>query len=71
MRIIDADALLDDCIFSSKEFEKMMREFIGDAPTIEPEYRCRICNRLNNIKIYDYYCPECGIKMKEVIINDK
>lgn len=37
MRLIDADALLDDCVFSSKEFEKFMREFIGDAPTIELE----------------------------------
>ena len=31
------------------------------------EYRCRICKSLNNIRVYDYYCPKCGTKMREVI----
>ena len=35
MRLIDADALLADCIFSSPQFEKGMRKFIADAPTID------------------------------------
>ena len=33
-RLIDANALLDDCIFSDKGLEKFMYEFIGDAPTV-------------------------------------
>ena len=33
-RLIDADALLDDLLFPSKQFEQGMRELIGDAPTI-------------------------------------
>lgn len=35
-RLIDADALLDDLLFPSKQFEQGMRELIGDAPTIIP-----------------------------------
>lgn len=35
-RLIDADALLDDLLFPSKQFERGMRELIGDAPTIIP-----------------------------------
>lgn len=77
MRLIDADALLDDCIFSSEAFEKGMREFIGDAPTIEERkkgkwevidevpprrYGCSICKKLS---WYQYnYCPNCGAKME-------
>ena len=33
-RLIDADALLDDLLFPSKQFEQGMRELIGDAPTV-------------------------------------
>lgn len=45
MRLIDADALLADCVFSSPQFEKGMREFIADAPTIDavPVVRCKDC----------------------------
>lgn len=35
-RLIDADALLDDLLFPSKQFEQGMRELIGDAPTVIP-----------------------------------
>lgn len=54
MRLIDADALFDDCVFSSEAFEKGMREFIGDAPTIE--------ERKKGKWIWDdegYHCSEC------------
>lgn len=33
-RLIDANALLDDCVFSDKGLEKFMYEFIEDAPTV-------------------------------------
>ena len=33
-RLIDADALFDDLLFPSKQFEQGMRELIGDAPTV-------------------------------------
>ena len=35
-RLIDADALLDDLLFPSKQFEQGMKALIGDAPTIIP-----------------------------------
>lgn len=35
-RLIDADALLDDCIFSDEGFKRGMYAFIGDASTIIP-----------------------------------
>ena len=35
-RLIDADALFDDLLFPSKQFEQGMRELIGDAPTVVP-----------------------------------
>ena len=35
-RLIDADAFLQDLLFPSKEFERGMRELVGDAPTIIP-----------------------------------
>ena len=35
-RLIDADELLDDCIFSDEWFKRGMYAFIGDAPTIIP-----------------------------------
>lgn len=35
-RLIDADALLDDLLFPSKQFEQGMRELVGDAPTVIP-----------------------------------
>lgn len=35
-RLIDADALLNDLLFPSKQFEQGMRELIGGAPTIIP-----------------------------------
>lgn len=35
-RLIDADELIADCVFPSKQFEDAFRELIGDAPTIVP-----------------------------------
>lgn len=35
-RLIDADALIADCVFPSKQFEDAFRELLGDAPTIVP-----------------------------------
>ena len=35
-RLIDADALLDDLLFPSKQFEQGMKELVRDAPTIIP-----------------------------------
>lgn len=35
-RLIDADALLDDLMCPSKQFEQGMRALIGDAPTVIP-----------------------------------
>lgn len=73
MRLIDADALLDDCIFSSKEFEKFIREFIGDAPTIDSErrkgkwIRCEnpMYSPFDDSDQYTYRCTVCYKK------NDK
>ena len=28
--------------------------------------RCKICKRINNIRLFEYYCPKCGSKMVEV-----
>lgn len=35
MRLIDADELLKDLVFPTKQFEKAFTELINDAPTIE------------------------------------
>ena len=35
-RLIDADAVLQDLLSPSKEFERGMSELVGDAPTIIP-----------------------------------
>ena len=35
-RLIDADALVEDLILPTKQFEKGFKELIGDAPTIDP-----------------------------------
>ena len=45
MRMIDADALFEDCMFSSLDFELGLKEFINDAPTIDavPVTRCKAC----------------------------
>ena len=50
MRLIDADALFEDCMFSSLDFELGLKEFINDAPTIDavPVVRCRDCMHVNN-----------------------
>lgn len=77
MRLIDADALFDDLIFPSKQFERGLRELIGDSPTIdavpvvhgrwEPYsvrdclYICSECNCIPRGKTR--YCPNCGAKM--------
>lgn len=37
----------------------------------EGEYRCKICERLHNIRVFEYYCPKCGSKMVEMFNNDK
>lgn len=45
MRLIDADELLNDLIFPTKQFEKAFTELINDAPTVdaEPIVRCKDC----------------------------
>lgn len=45
MRLIDVDALLDDCIFTSKGLEMFMKEFLDDAPTVDAVQvvRCKDC----------------------------
>lgn len=44
MRLIDADALLDDLIFPTKQFKTAFTELINDAPTIEAEPVKMMCN---------------------------
>lgn len=44
-RLIDADALLDDLLFPSKQFEQGMKELIGDAPTIIPAEEEELCQQ--------------------------
>ena len=65
MRLIDADNLLADCVFSSPQFERGMRAFIGDAPTIDavPVVRCKDCkhNSLNR-RSGNAWC-ELGIEL--------
>ena len=56
-KLIDADALLDDLLFPSKQFEKGMRELINDAPTIDAVevVRCKDCVYQSGIDS-DQYC---------------
>ena len=35
----------------------------------EGEHRCKICECLHNIRVFEYYCPKCGTKMSEVENN--
>ena len=60
MRLIDADALFDDLIFPSKQFERGLRELIGEAPTIDavPVVRCWECYRW---EAYDGYNGDRGL----------
>lgn len=61
MRLIDADALLDDCTFSSKELETFIREFINDAPTVDavPVVRCKDCKWWDGIDGSPCVHPDC------------
>lgn len=45
MRLIDADAIFNDCIYSDKTFERDMKIFIDSFPTIDavPVVRCKDC----------------------------
>lgn len=45
MRLIDADAIFDDCIFSDMTFERDLKIFIDSFDTIDavPVVRCKDC----------------------------
>lgn len=73
MRLIDADALTKEqyligtsgTVYGIRNYVTF--EEIENAPTIElNQDRCKICERLNNIRLFEYYCPKCGTKMVEV-----
>ena len=46
MRLIDADTMFDDCIFSHEWFERELKRFIGDMPTVDAVsvVRCKDCD---------------------------
>ena len=45
MRLIDVDALLEDLIFPTKQFEKCFKELMNDTPTVDAVevVRCKNC----------------------------
>lgn len=76
MRLIDADELLNDLIFPTKQFEKAFTELINDCPTIEVGPTCEYCEyaeKTTDIELYyckkyqsihydDFYCSEGQLK---------
>lgn len=72
MRLIDADALMKELYREIDLVDdwKTAHEIVNVVkyfPTIESDQdRCKICERLNNIRFFEYYCPKCGAKMVEV-----
>ena len=67
MRLIDADALFDDLIFPSKQFERGLRELIGEAPTIDavPVVRCWECAAYRSMEKSGGLCKNTGFWVPE------
>ena len=76
MRLIDADALIDDLIFPTEQFKKGFIDTLYDAPAIKVEQvrhgrweykhfssepHCSLC--LAEYPVETNYCPNCGAKM--------
>lgn len=70
-RYIDAEKLIGDLIFSSKEFERVFKEIINDAPTadVEEVTRCKDCAYCVGLFICDknedqiWRCQRFGLNM--------
>ena len=85
MRLIDADTMFDDCIFSHEWFELELKRFIGDVPTVDAEpvkhghwistgfmeVKCSICGAIQHELEDTNYCPNCGAKMAGVRRDDE
>ena len=50
MRLIDADAIFNDCIFSDMTFERDLKRFIDSFETVDavPVVRCKDCKYWEN-----------------------